>query len=209
MTGLRHFQSLLAAGDRLYVGADGRTLRLFVLTAAAPGYVDVPLHLACYWACSGWGSAPRADELSDRAIHLSCRSRRAALPAWWRTSSRRSSASGSDRMSSSRTAAGPTGSSGANSSPRRRPTAIPCCWPPARMSSTRAPTTRFPFDTETAFAPVSLLVAAQYILVVNPSLPIESVEELIAYAQRATPAGSPMPRAVSGARPRWPSSCSG
>jgi hypothetical protein len=24
MTGLRHFQSLLAAGDRLYVGADGR-----------------------------------------------------------------------------------------------------------------------------------------------------------------------------------------
>jgi hypothetical protein len=24
MTGLRHFQALLAAGDRLYVGADGR-----------------------------------------------------------------------------------------------------------------------------------------------------------------------------------------
>jgi hypothetical protein len=24
MTGLRHFQTLLAAGDRLYVGADGR-----------------------------------------------------------------------------------------------------------------------------------------------------------------------------------------
>src|SRR5215831_1715186 len=40
-----------------------------------------------------------------------------------------------------------------------------------------------PFDTETAFAPVSLLVAAQYLLVVNPSLPIESVEELIAYAK--------------------------
>jgi tripartite-type tricarboxylate transporter receptor subunit TctC len=40
-----------------------------------------------------------------------------------------------------------------------------------------------PFDTETAFAPVSLMVAAQYLLVVNPSLPIESVEELIAYAK--------------------------
>ena len=40
-----------------------------------------------------------------------------------------------------------------------------------------------PFDTEKAFAPVSLLVASQYILVVNPSLPIESVEELIAYAK--------------------------
>jgi tripartite-type tricarboxylate transporter receptor subunit TctC len=41
-----------------------------------------------------------------------------------------------------------------------------------------------PFDTETAFAPVSLLVTAEYILVVNPSLPVESVEELIGYAKR-------------------------
>ena len=40
-----------------------------------------------------------------------------------------------------------------------------------------------PFDTEKAFAPVSLLVASQYVLVVNPSLPIESVEELIAYGK--------------------------
>jgi tripartite-type tricarboxylate transporter receptor subunit TctC len=41
-----------------------------------------------------------------------------------------------------------------------------------------------PFDAETAFAPVSLLVAADYILVVNPALQVESVEELIAYAKR-------------------------
>jgi len=40
-----------------------------------------------------------------------------------------------------------------------------------------------PFDTEKAFAPVSLLVTAQYVLVVNPALPVESVEELIAYAK--------------------------
>ena len=39
------------------------------------------------------------------------------------------------------------------------------------------------FDTEKAFAPVSLLVASQYLLVVNPSLPIETVEELIAYGK--------------------------
>ena len=45
-----------------------------------------------------------------------------------------------------------------------------------------------PFDTEKAFAPVSLLVASQYLLVVNPSLPIESVEELIAYG-RSHPGG--------------------
>jgi tripartite-type tricarboxylate transporter receptor subunit TctC len=40
------------------------------------------------------------------------------------------------------------------------------------------------FDTETAFAPVSLLLTSQYLLVVNPSLPVDSVEELIAYAKR-------------------------
>lgn len=40
-----------------------------------------------------------------------------------------------------------------------------------------------PFDTEKAFAPVALLVASQYLLVVNPSLPIDSVEELIAYGK--------------------------
>jgi tripartite-type tricarboxylate transporter receptor subunit TctC len=43
--------------------------------------------------------------------------------------------------------------------------------------------TSLPFDTETAFVPVSLLLTSQYLLVVNPSLPVHSVEELIAYAK--------------------------
>jgi tripartite-type tricarboxylate transporter receptor subunit TctC len=42
---------------------------------------------------------------------------------------------------------------------------------------------KLPFDTEKAFAPVSILAASQLILVVNPSLPVDSVEELIAYAK--------------------------
>ena len=42
---------------------------------------------------------------------------------------------------------------------------------------------KLPFDTEKAFAPVSLLAASQLILVVNPSLPVDSVEELLAYAK--------------------------
>jgi tripartite-type tricarboxylate transporter receptor subunit TctC len=42
---------------------------------------------------------------------------------------------------------------------------------------------KLPFDTEKAFAPVSLLLAEPYVLVVNPSLPVDSVEELIAYAK--------------------------
>jgi tripartite-type tricarboxylate transporter receptor subunit TctC len=40
-----------------------------------------------------------------------------------------------------------------------------------------------PFDTEAAFAPVSLLLTSQYLLVVNPSMPVDSVEELIAFAR--------------------------
>jgi tripartite-type tricarboxylate transporter receptor subunit TctC len=40
-----------------------------------------------------------------------------------------------------------------------------------------------PFDTETAFAPISLLVTSQYLLVVNPSLAVDSIEELVAYAR--------------------------
>jgi tripartite-type tricarboxylate transporter receptor subunit TctC len=42
---------------------------------------------------------------------------------------------------------------------------------------------KLPFDTEKAFAPVSLLLAEPYVLVVNPSLPVDSVEELIGYAK--------------------------
>jgi tripartite-type tricarboxylate transporter receptor subunit TctC len=43
--------------------------------------------------------------------------------------------------------------------------------------------TSLPFDTETAFAPVSLLLQAQYVLVVNPSLPVEALAGLVDYAK--------------------------
>jgi tripartite-type tricarboxylate transporter receptor subunit TctC len=42
---------------------------------------------------------------------------------------------------------------------------------------------KLPFDTEKAFAPISLLVVAPLVLVSNPSLPVDSVEELIAYTR--------------------------
>jgi tripartite-type tricarboxylate transporter receptor subunit TctC len=42
---------------------------------------------------------------------------------------------------------------------------------------------KLPFDTEKAFAPVSLLVAAPLILVSGPALPVDSVEDLVAYAR--------------------------
>ena len=42
---------------------------------------------------------------------------------------------------------------------------------------------KLPFDTEKAFAPISLLAASQLVLVVNPSLPVDSIEDLIAHAK--------------------------
>jgi len=42
---------------------------------------------------------------------------------------------------------------------------------------------KLPFDTERDFAPVSLIAASSYILVVHPSLPVKSVRELIAFAK--------------------------
>jgi tripartite-type tricarboxylate transporter receptor subunit TctC len=42
---------------------------------------------------------------------------------------------------------------------------------------------KLPYDTQKALVPISLLVAAQYVLVINPSLPVYSVEELIDYAK--------------------------
>ena len=42
---------------------------------------------------------------------------------------------------------------------------------------------KLPFDTEKAFAPISLLAASQLVLAVNPSLPVDSIEDLIAHAK--------------------------
>ena len=42
---------------------------------------------------------------------------------------------------------------------------------------------KLPFDTEKAFAPILLLAASQLVLVVNPSLPVDSIEDLIAHAK--------------------------
>lgn len=42
---------------------------------------------------------------------------------------------------------------------------------------------KLPFDTEKDFAPISLLAAAQYILVVHPSVQANSVRELAAFAR--------------------------
>ena len=42
---------------------------------------------------------------------------------------------------------------------------------------------KLPYDTERDFAPISLIAASSYILVVHPSLPVKSVRELIAFAK--------------------------
>lgn len=43
---------------------------------------------------------------------------------------------------------------------------------------------KLPYDTERDFAPISLVAASSYILVVHPSLPVRSVRELITFAKQ-------------------------
>ena len=72
-----------------------------------------------------------------------------------------------------------------------------------------------PYDAVADFAPISLLVLVPNVLAVNPELPVNTVQELIALA-KAEPGGSPTPprgtarrctcRASSSSR--WPGSTS-
>jgi tripartite-type tricarboxylate transporter receptor subunit TctC len=43
---------------------------------------------------------------------------------------------------------------------------------------------RLPYDTRTDFAPVSMIAVVPSVLIVHPSLPVHSVQELIAFAKR-------------------------
>src|SRR5262245_61167259 len=45
---------------------------------------------------------------------------------------------------------------------------------------------KLPYDAEKDFVPVTLLVSLPQVMVVNPALPVKSLEELVAYA-RANP----------------------
>ncbi len=58
--------------------------------------------------------------------------------------------------------------------------------PPGPLAINASLYASLPFDAQTAFAPVSLVAVAPLLLVVNLSLPVSNVRELIAYA-RANP----------------------
>ena len=51
----------------------------------------------------------------------------------------------------------------------------------------------FGYDPEKGFAPVTMVAVSPHALVVNPSVPVNSVEELIAYS-KANPIRSISPR---------------
>jgi len=55
--------------------------------------------------------------------------------------------------------------------------------------------TKMPFDPLKDLTPVATLVANQFVLAVNPSLPVKNFQEFIEYARRATP---PLPYASGG-----------
>jgi tripartite-type tricarboxylate transporter receptor subunit TctC len=55
---------------------------------------------------------------------------------------------------------------------------------------------KLPFDTRKDFAPVSLVASTPQVLVANPSFPVNTLAELIAYAKR--PGGTPIPYGSAG-----------
>ena len=115
-----------------------------------------------------------------------CRRRPAASATSCRASSARSLPKAAITPSSSRTAPRARAWSRPKPSPRRRRTATRC-WSATRAcsrsgrSSPRCPT--IPLKD---FAPIVLLVSVPNILVVHPSVPAQSLQELLAYA-RANP----------------------
>ena len=68
------------------------------------------------------------------------------------------------------------------SSPSRRPTATPSCSAP---SSTYAIAVslykKLPYDPAKDFAPIALVAAAPFVLIVHPSLPVHSVADLVRF----------------------------
>ncbi len=79
--------------------------------------------------------------------------------------------------------AGKDGITGTNAAAKAAPDGYTLLLAPSTLAIHPGTYGKLPYDTEKAFAPVSLLVAAQYVLVINPSLPVYSVEELIDYAK--------------------------
>ena len=79
--------------------------------------------------------------------------------------------------------AGKDGITGTNAAAKAAPDGYTLLLAPSTLAIHPGTYGKLPYDTEKAFAPISLLVAAQYVLVINPSLPVYSVEELIDYAK--------------------------
>ena len=111
-------------------------------------------------------------------------SRRAAPPTSSPARSRSTSPKPGGRVSSSTTGRARAATSARSWSPRRRPTATRSRWArSARTRSTRACTRRCPTTTSRTSSPVILVAGVPNVLVVNPSVPVNSVQELIAYAK--------------------------
>ena len=80
--------------------------------------------------------------------------------------------------SSSRTSPAPARRSAPTSSPRRRPTATRCCSRRRPTRSARRCTRSSPFDPIEDFAPISLIGREPGVLVVNPALPVKTLQRV-------------------------------
>src|SRR5262249_53136050 len=88
--------------------------------------------------------------------------------------------------SSSRTARAAAATPAAISSPRQSPTAIRSYFTaPGPLTVNQTLYSKLPFDPAKDFAPVALFATAPIVLIVNPGVPANGVQELIALAKKA------------------------
>ena len=66
---------------------------------------------------------------------------------------------------------------------------------------------RLAYDPVKDFAPIMLFATVPFVLVVNPSLPVNSVKEMVALA-KSKPGELPLPRPASARCTTSPASCS-
>ena len=131
--------------------------------------------------CRGFASPRTIPTARSRS---SCRSAPAAAPTRWPASSRMAWSSGSASPSSSRTAAASGTTLGATAVARSEPDGYTIMFGTAStFAAAPGLYKRLAYDPTKDFSPIMLLATVPFVLTVNPSLGVNSVQELIALAK--------------------------
>jgi tripartite-type tricarboxylate transporter receptor subunit TctC len=134
------------------------------------------------WRSSAAPRSRKAPQFSRSADRLSCRIRPAGPPTRWLGCSRAICRPGSDNRSWSTTGRVLPGRS-TEAVARAAPDGYTLLLHTSVIATDPTFKKTLPYDVKRDLAPVTLAVNGPYLLVVNPTLPVKNVAELIAYAK--------------------------